>query len=71
MINTDVSLSFDQYGRYFILTKIVDANRTKKRLKILDVGGKAGSMANFFPNDGVTVVDVIESQEASPRLFSN
>ena len=52
--------SFDQFGRYLAIAKIIESNRTKQKLTILDVGGFGGLIEKFLPFDSVTVLDVID-----------
>lgn len=61
MINNQVSANFDQYGRYFLIAKIIESNRSKEVLNILDVGGLAGLARLFMPLDNITIIDVIKS----------
>ena len=55
--------NFDLYGRYSMISRVVGANRKSARLKILDVGGYNGQMAEFLPDDNVTILDVFESND--------
>lgn len=59
MVNSDVKTSFDHYGRYFFIAKIIDANRNKNKLTILDVGGFGGELEKFLPNDDITIIDTM------------
>ncbi len=61
MIDINVEASFDQYGRYFFIAKIIETNRKKSKLNILDVGGQAGLARSFLPKDNVTILDILES----------
>ncbi|HVC36220.1 MAG TPA: glycosyltransferase [Candidatus Dormibacteraeota bacterium] len=63
MIDPDVEATFDQYGRFFLTAKIIEANRSKKGLTILDVGGYAGKTADFLPQDSVTILDIIDDSQ--------
>ena len=60
MINSLVKTSFDHYGRYFFIAKIIDANRSGDKLTILDVGGFGGELEKFLPLDNITVIDIID-----------
>lgn len=61
MIDPNVDATFDQYRRYYLAAKIIESNRTKDKLNILDVGGFGGKLADLLPHDMVTVIDVIEA----------
>lgn len=59
---TDVQLKremvFHLYGRFAPIRDIIEKNRKgKKKLKILDVGGRGNLMKNFFPEDDVFYLD--------------
>lgn len=49
-------LPFDLFMRNFIITQIVDQIRNQKKLKILDVGGRNGSLK--FENDDYVILDI-------------
>lgn len=57
------NLAFDQYSRQFLAKRLIEANRSKPRLKILDVGGYKGVTREFFPTDEVTVLDLFDVKE--------
>lgn len=56
-------LAFDQFSRQYQAKRLVEAVRTKKRLKILDVGGNNGATRAFFPQDDVRIVDLYDVTE--------
>lgn len=64
MKDLKLSIPFDQYGRYFFISKIIDSNRkTDRPLKILDVGGYEGRLREFLPKDHITILDVFDVKE--------
>ncbi len=64
MKDLKLSIPFDQYGRYFFISKIIDSNRkSSKPLKILDVGGYEGRLREFLPKDDITILDVFDVKE--------
>jgi hypothetical protein len=56
-------LAFDQFSRQYQAKRLVEAVRTKKRLKILDVGGHKGVTREFFPQDEVIIADLFDVEE--------
>ena len=65
MKDLKLGIPFDQFGRYYFISKIVESNRkSKKSLKILDVGGYGGSLRDFLPNDNITILDVFDVNES-------
>lgn len=48
---------FDQYGRYALIRDIIDANREKRRFRVLDVGGRGNILRKFLPDDEVFYLD--------------
>lgn len=62
MINPNVRTTFDHYGRYFFIAKMIEANRTKETLNILDVGGYSGNLSEFLPKDKITILDTIDAK---------
>ncbi len=64
MKNLKLTIPFDQFGRYYFISKIVEENRVSgKPLKILDVGGYNGRVRDFLPKDNVTILDVFDVVE--------
>lgn len=57
-------LPFDQYSRQHYAKLLVEQHRTKKRLRILDVGGNNGKTREFFPDDEVVVLDLYDIKES-------
>ncbi|MDB5178135.1 MAG: hypothetical protein JWN01_78 [Patescibacteria group bacterium] len=53
-------LAFDQFSRQYQAKRLIESVRSKRRLKILDVGGNNGKTRQFFPNDEVMVVDLYD-----------
>lgn len=61
-------LGFDLYGRYALIRDIIDKCRTsKKKLKILDVGGRGNLLKAFMPKDEVWYLD--PNIDASDKNF--
>ncbi len=53
-------LAFDQFSRQYQAKRLIELVRTKKKLKILDVGGNNGKTSEFFPQDEVMIVDLYD-----------
>ncbi len=65
MNDPTLSLPFDQYQRYRLVTDILnDVRGEDERLSVLDVGGRTGLLRQFLPDDRVFIVDVDPSEEA-------
>ncbi|MEO6708339.1 MAG: methyltransferase domain-containing protein, partial [Planctomycetota bacterium] len=56
-------LPFDQYQRYRLVSDLLGTLRGKKKLEVLDVGGRTALLRGFLPKDHVTLVDLEASQE--------
>ncbi len=56
-------LAFDQFSRQYQVKRLVEAVRTKHKLRILDVGGHNGKTREFFPGDEVLVADLYDIEE--------
>lgn len=56
--NLERTLPFDTFGRYRLITDIINLNRNKQSLKILDVGGRYNILKKFLPNDEVHYLDL-------------
>lgn len=56
-----LKLPFDIYGRYQLISELINKNRYKKKLKILDIGGDIGrpfsALQQFLLKDEVYVID--------------
>jgi len=57
-----LELPFDQYQRYRIVEELVGLIRQGRRLRILDVGGHPGLIADFLPQDDTFILDVQPSE---------
>jgi len=62
-----LNIPFDQFSRQLIVKNIIDdvlrIDKTKKRLKILDIGGYKGKTKEFLLNDDVKILDVFDVTE--------
>jgi ubiquinone/menaquinone biosynthesis C-methylase UbiE len=56
-----LELSFDQYQRYKIVEELVELIRDGRRLRVLDVGGHPGFIADFLPQDDISILDTLSS----------
>lgn len=56
-------LAFDQFSRQYLVKRLVEKMRTRKALRILDVGGNNGKTREFFPTDEVLIVDLYDKIE--------
>jgi hypothetical protein len=60
-----LELPFDQYQRYKMVEELVELIRCKRsggsRLRVLDVGGHPGFIADFLPEDEIFIVDTLPS----------
>jgi len=56
-------LPFDQYQRYRLVSDLLGTLRGKKKLEVLDVGGRTALLRGFLPEDHVTLVDLEASEE--------
>ncbi len=58
-----LELPFDQYQRYKMVEELVGLIRCKRsggrRLRILDVGGRPGLIADFLPEDDTFILDML------------
>lgn len=64
MSDPTLSLPFDQYQRYRLVTDILnDVRGADQKLSVLDVGGRTALLRQFLPQDSVFIVDVEESEE--------
>ncbi len=57
-----LELSFDQYQRYKMVEELVGLIRDNRRLRILDVGGHPGFIADFLPEDDTFILDTLPFQ---------
>ena len=57
-----LELSFDQYQRYKMVEELVGLIRDNCRLRILDVGGHPGFIADFLPEDDTFILDTLPFQ---------
>jgi len=57
------SLPCDQYQRHRRVADLVDHMRGERALDVLDVGGRAGHLRRFLPQDRVVLVDMERSEE--------
>ena len=57
-----LELPFDQYQRYRIVEELVELIRQGRRLRILDIGGHPGLIADFLPQDDTFILDVQPSE---------
>ena len=57
-----LELPFDQYQRYRIVEELVGLIRQGRRLRILDIGGRPGLIADFLPQDDTFILDVQPSE---------
>lgn len=57
------SLSFSVFTRYMAVAQALGSIRSQNSLKILEVGGRGNYLRRFLPNDDITVLDVIDSDE--------
>lgn len=63
-MNDTLSLPFDQYQRYRLVSALVDELREgRSGMTILDVGGRTALLRRFLGRDQVTLVDVEPSGE--------
>ncbi len=53
-----LELPFDQYQRYKMVEDLVGLIRDGRRLRILDVGGHPGLIADFLPEDETFILDM-------------
>lgn len=53
---------FDQYQRYKMVEELVALIRQGRRLRILDVGGHPGFIADFLPEDDTFILDTLPFQ---------
>lgn len=60
-LDRQLSLPFDQYQRYRIVTDVLGRLR-EGPLRILDVGGGEGIILNFLPEDEVTILDQFDAE---------
>ena len=60
--NEKLDLPFDLYTRNILISKLVNGVRNKRKLKILDVGGRSGQLKDFFKEDKCYVLDLRESE---------
>lgn len=59
-----VDLSFSVFTRYQALRETLDLLRQENEvLKVLEIGGRGNYLRRFSPNDQVTILDVIDSDE--------
>ena len=60
-----LELPFDQYQRYKMVEELVELIRCKRsggrRLRVLDVGGHPGFIADFLPEDDISILDTLPS----------
>ncbi|MFT5080275.1 MAG: hypothetical protein ACI84E_000930 [Planctomycetota bacterium] len=67
-------LPFDQYQRYRVVADIVERLRPlvgeKRKLRILDVGGRTANLRAFLPKDDVVLVDM-EASEAKGLVLGD
>jgi hypothetical protein len=56
-----LELPFDQYQRYKIVEELVGLIRDGRRLRILDIGGHPGFIADFLPGDDTFILDMLPS----------
>jgi hypothetical protein len=57
-----LELPFDQYQRYKMVEELVGLIRQGRRLRILDVGGHPGLIADFLPEDDIFILDMLPSE---------
>jgi len=60
--NEKLDLPFDLYTRNILISKLVNGVRNKRKLKILDVGGRGGQLKDFLKEDKCYVLDLRESE---------
>lgn len=62
--NGRMSLPFSVFTRYQALSDSIGLLRkNNESFKILEVGGRGNYLSNFLPNDTITILDVIDSDE--------
>lgn len=60
---------FDAFGRYADLARILDFNRNgRKRLRILDIGGRGNPLGRFLPVDDVFYLDP-NIEDSDPKFI--
>jgi len=69
-MNSDLdlmNLPFDLFTRDFLIQKLINSIRKNndESLKILDVGGRAGNLRDFLPNDEIYILDIRRGEESN------
>lgn len=54
-----LALPFDQFERYKVIRDVVSELALSRKLKLLDVGGYPGLIADFLPEHDITIVDIL------------
>ena len=66
--NSDlVNLPFDLYIRNLLIKRLINSVRknNNESLKILDVGGRAGKLCDFLPDDDMHILDIRSGEESN------